>query len=191
VVDSQTTNALRESLGRLKESAEWAKIVEPQHRVIGRYQRLFSRDHIPSLTESEFREFLDFKNNCHWTGLERHPAIYADMDSLRKALMQVTDTTIPIAERFDFACRTVAELGPGTLTPILLVCFPEQFGVWNNVSRGAMKRLGLWPRKRAGEKDGQLYARANAEMVVVAAALGIDLWTLDALWWRWQREQVQ
>src|SRR5690606_19350420 len=49
--------------------------VEPsltaKEEVLARFQPLFSADHLPLLTEEEFRSFLIFRNNRHWSGLQR------------------------------------------------------------------------------------------------------------------------
>ena len=36
-----------------------------------RFGRVFSRAHVRTIREDEFRAFLDFKNNHHWSGLHR------------------------------------------------------------------------------------------------------------------------
>ncbi len=40
--------------------------------VFQRYQKVFSRDHLKSLTDEEFRSFLIFENNGHWKQIHRY-----------------------------------------------------------------------------------------------------------------------
>ena len=47
-----------------------------------------------------------------------------------------------------------------------------------------MRELDLWPDFDRGESVGSRYERINAIVLAVAEAVGADLWTLDALWWR-------
>ncbi|MCB0018422.1 MAG: hypothetical protein KDE09_11570, partial [Anaerolineales bacterium] len=53
-----------------------------KQEVLRRYQPIFTPDHLPRLTEAEFRSFLIFSNNKHWSGLHRlGPRICKDMMS--------------------------------------------------------------------------------------------------------------
>lgn len=47
-----------------------------------------------------------------------------------------------------------------------------------------MKALGLWPELPSALPFGNRYERVNAVLLEVATAADVDLWTLDALWWR-------
>jgi RecB family endonuclease NucS len=47
-----------------------------------------------------------------------------------------------------------------------------------------MKALGLWPEMERALPFGHRYEHVNAVLVELARTLGIDLWTLDSLWWR-------
>lgn len=46
-------------------------IIENRDVVLARYQPAFKLENIPGLTENEFRSFLYFENNRHWSGLYR------------------------------------------------------------------------------------------------------------------------
>ena len=173
-----------------REVGDVGDIIAARDEVLARYQPVFSLEHISGLTEEEFRSFLNARNNRHWRGLDRMgPFICADMDRLRKALAILLDEKRPIRERLN---RLVPGGGPAyvprlhraVLTPILLVAHPAKYGVWNNVSAAAMQALALWPEMDGGELFGDRYGKVNRVLVDVAEAVGIDLWTLDALWWR-------
>ena len=58
------------------ELADIRKIEEARDTVIPRYQAVFARDGLTSLTDQDVREFLQFRNNQHWISLQRMgPAI--------------------------------------------------------------------------------------------------------------------
>jgi hypothetical protein len=156
--------------------------------VLARYQPIFAPEHLPKLTEEEFRSFLVFKNNQHWVGLQRSgSAICADMKKLRKSLAVLLDDSIPIEQRLDRLAPggrdSIHRLGRAVITAILMVAHPEKFGVWNARSEGTMKELGLWPTLRGADSFGSRYRRVNDTMIGIAKELGTDLWTLDGLWW--------
>jgi len=68
-------------------------------------------------------------------------------------------------------------------TSILIVAYPDRYGVWNNTSEAALRQVGLWPVFERGEGIGRRYEKINGLLVRLSSDLEIDLWTLDALWW--------
>jgi len=148
------------------------------------FQPVFSPDHLAQLTEQEFRDFLVCKNNRHWSGLQRlGPRICQDMSLLRSALAVLVDDSRPIDERLDGVTNQVNGIGKAVATAVLLVAFPEQYGVWNRVSEGGLKAVDLWPSLERGATLGQRYVEINKVLNELAQDLDIDLWALDMLWW--------
>jgi len=48
----------------------------------------------------------------------------------------------------------------------------------------ALKELDLWPRFVRGATFGEKYAAINDVLTRLASDVEVDLWTLDALFWR-------
>lgn len=166
-----------------------ADLVTARDEVLLRYGRMFARERLDTLTEADFRDFLMFRNNRHWSGLQRMgPDIVCDMDGLRSALRDLLDQNKTAAQRVDAVLpdgRTrVKRLGKAILTPILLISEPDRFAVWNGTSEGAMRELDVWPDLRDARTIGERYERINDLLLRFARDVGADLWTLDALWWR-------
>lgn len=179
---------LRQAMTELKKSETWKQIVEPRDSVFTRFQPIFEPAHIPTLTVEEFRPFLYFKYNHHWTGLYRQVnQVCADMPRLREALLVLTDETRPIKTRLDEVGEAIKGMGKAIITSILTVAFPAKYGVWNSVSAGGLLNLHIWPDFERGESFGSRYVRVNDILRSLAEALGIDLWTLDAVWWQLSR----
>jgi hypothetical protein len=76
-------------------------------------------------------------------------------------------------------------MGRAVATAILLVMYPEKYGVWNSTSEGGLKAVAvdLWPRFERGEGEGSRYVKLNAIFAQLCQQLAVDLWTLDALWY--------
>jgi hypothetical protein len=165
-------------------------ILEAREEVLRRYQPVFAPENLPKLTEEEFRSFLHFKNNRHWVSLQRlGPRICKDMKRLREALAILLDESQPIRDRLNTLVSAprgsfLPGLGKAVLTPILMVCHPDRYGVWNLVTELSMKKVDLWPEFEKGQPFGERYENVNEILLRLAADLGVDLWTLDALWWR-------
>jgi hypothetical protein len=159
---------------------------ESVHRSFG---RLFDPSNLDRLTAVELKEFLLYEHNRHWWGIHRHQAkLVSDMDQLRNTLWVLLDETRPIVDRLDWLEPTsgpkpVPGLGKAVFTPILHVVYPETYGVWNSVAESAMTRLQFWPQFARGSSFGERYAEVNSRLNNISERIGVDLWTLDSLWW--------
>jgi len=177
---------LRAVLARVPKETEFQAIVNARDEVLAHYQPIFSPDRLSNLTLEDFSSFLYFENNKHWTGLHRHVGkLTADMNALRQALAILLSENRPIVERFDevVGASMVRGLGKGLATAILLIAYPDRYGVWNNTSEAALKQMGIWPKFDKGMTIGQRYAVINDLLKELSSELGVDLWTLDVLFW--------
>ncbi|SDZ57337.1 hypothetical protein SAMN05444004_12333 [Jannaschia faecimaris] len=172
-----------EELKRIKDDLEIQKIVSERDKVLGRFGPQFLPSAVAKLEEKTFRQFLSIKHNKHWTGLERQPEVYADMNRLREALSVLVDETRPIRDRVNMVVE-VPGMGVAKFSAILHVAYPNKYGVWNGTSEKAIRHLGLWPViSRGATTTGDKYVAVNQLLRDLADRLGSDLWTLDALWW--------
>lgn len=183
LIDDAVTR-LREVMAQLTSGIEAHDVIIPaRDEVLKRYGPIFSPAGVAELTPEEFKGFLLFKNNRHWTGLYRHrEKMCADFDDLRSALQLLVDEGYPIEERVTKTLM-VPGMGRAIATAILLVAYPDRYGVWNNTSEMGLKAVNLWPRFERGATTGQRYVVVNKVLRDLAIALDIDLWTVDALWW--------
>ncbi len=174
---------LRGVLSRLKPGDPvYDGIVASRDPVFARYQPLFSNPE--ALAIEEFRTFLYLDNNRHWSGLYRKGLeACKDVPRLRLALKTLLHEARPIEARFDAAIDSVSGMGKGLASAILLIMFPNKYGVWNNTSEAGLRELKLWPSFEGAGTFGKKYVRVNEVLNNLAHDLGIDLWTLDAIWW--------
>jgi hypothetical protein len=180
----EAVSRLRGVKGLLSTEDELKNIVESKGEVLSRFQPIFTRDHLPQLTEQEFSPLLYLENNHHWSGLHRHlPKIRANMPLLRKVLAELLEESKSIEERFNYAVETVPGMGKAIVTAILQIIFPDEYGVWNNTSEGGLRALKIWPKFDRGESMGSKYIKINETLKELSGELEIDLWTLDSLWW--------
>jgi hypothetical protein len=167
---------------------ERTKHEQERAAVLARFRALFNAEHLPELTADEFRSFLSFKDNKHWSNLERlGPRITKDMAGLRQALQVLLSVQDParIASELDRALGLAFGMGKGVATALLLVMHDDIFGVWNSVTEDAMSEVGLLPAPTSGQTTGQQYAAINAVLLELKRELEVDLWTLDWIWWRY------
>jgi hypothetical protein len=156
--------------------------------VIAKYGSMFSPQNLQNLTADDFISFLLFKNNKHWSGLQRlGRKIVLDMDKLRSTLKEILDESKPIKDRFDTIFRSgkpiIEGLWRAILTPILLVVYPERYSVYNGITETAMRHLGIHPDFTANETLGERYAAINEIIKNIAIKNNISLWEMDWIWW--------
>jgi len=173
---------LRTLYARVGKQPDFVRRIREQESVLAQFQPLFRQPE--RLTAEAFRSFLYFENNKHWTGLHRQvKRLLADMDVLRQAIGVLVDETRPLAERFDQTLKQVRGMGKALATAVLLVAYPDRYGVWNQISEAALKILGIWPDFPRGTSLGQRYAQVNEILQQLGRQMEIDLWTLDWLLW--------
>lgn len=156
--------------------------VAKRDSVLERFGPLFRNPAL--MTKQDYLDFLSFDHNHHWTGLERLGRSAAnDLNNLRDALSVLVDESLRLSKRFDYATSHIDGVSWATLTPILLVAYPDRYGVWNGTSEPEMLARGLLPAFPRGATAGEKYELINKVLVDLAGDEDIDLWTLDAIWW--------
>ena len=159
------------------------KIKNDRDSVFEKFKNVFSSGEIGGLTPENFRSFLYFKNNRHWSNLYRRGLSAAnDMDALRNSLAILLDKNVPIENKFEQAIENINGLGKSIATAILTIAYPDQYGVWNSTSEEGLKNLGIFPVFDRGMKIGQKYREINTILTELKKQLKIDFWTLDWLW---------
>jgi hypothetical protein len=160
---------------------------DAERRVLTRYGKVFSPKNLDALTKEDFKSFLLIKNNLHWEGIHRQGNIItSDMKRLKMYLKELLDENTPIKERLETLFDKtnplyIKGLGKAVLTPILLVVYPEKYGVWNSRSEEALKKLHKFPNFKAKDSFASRYLRVNTVLTDLAAQYHINLWHLDGV----------
>jgi len=161
--------------------------IESDRKVLDRYGALFNPKYLKNLTKEDFQSFLLIKNNYHWEGIHRQQGlITSDMQKLKKALATLLDESKPIKTRLDFLFPKGSEnyikgLGKAVVTPILLVVYPDKYGVWNQKSEAALKKLGLFPEFQRGDSFSDKYVKVHQVLNDLKEKYDISLWQLDGV----------
>ena len=162
-----------------------AKLVEQE--VIARYGTLFNPKNIDNLTAEDFKSFLLFKNNRHWSGIFRtENLVTIDMARLREAIKILLDESQPLETRLDvlFPPRKpnyIKGMGKAIATPILLVVYPDRYGVWNEPSERGLKQLNLLPPFERGASFATKYMKINEVLKGLARDYNLSLWQVDGV----------
>ena len=127
---------MKNILSNIEKADGITEIVSAKEEVYSKYQTIFALNKISELSENDFKSFLDFKNNKHWTGLDRHKeSLTEDMDKLKNALKILVDESKPIFERYDIIRpknegNLVNGLAKASMTSILHIEYPEKYGIY-------------------------------------------------------------
>jgi hypothetical protein len=166
---------------RAKKDPEYLEMVSRQQEVTDRFGPLFRK---PSeLTEASFRAFLSFEHNHHWTSLYRQTSnlLEQGLEHLRKTIAILTDEGRPVGVRYDEAVGDQKGMSKGIATAILMVAYPDKYGVWNSKSEAGLAELGVWPDLPLGASEGEKYEAINGVLHTLCATNDVDLWSLDGL----------
>jgi len=182
-ISAYALGRLRAAKSAMQKDEEIQTILASRDSVIGRYGPQFQPGQIEQIDEDVLRSFLLIENNKHWSGLFRQSnRICADMVATRAALGTLVDESQPIEKRTRPATE-IKGFGKGIITAILIVTYPDRYGVWNNTSESGLVELGLMPEWPRGASFGVRYKAINAVLNELARRLEVDLWTLDTIWW--------
>ncbi|WP_205742978.1 hypothetical protein [Halalkalirubrum salinum] len=166
----------------IKMSEDPPAAIEHKDSALADYRSLFQPEEIEVLTEQEFKQFLLYENNRHWTGLHRKGSMMTeDMEQLREGLEILVDKERDLGSRVQTTKDMVDGMGKATISAILVTAYPEDYGVWNNRSEEALKQLDLWPDFEYGSDFGQRYGRVHEVLQDLSTELDLDYWDLDAL----------
>jgi hypothetical protein len=156
-----------------------------QKAAVELYGKLFHPEKIANLTEDQFKAFLLFKNNKHWSGIHRQSNIYSDMERLKTALKVLLDEVQPIQARLDKLTDKhgplyIKGLGRAVLTPILMCVYPDKYAVYNRISEEGLTLLG---RNKAKTNDsfGKRYVAINEACHQVADEIKQPLSLVDSM----------
>jgi len=168
-----------------KSGNQWWK--ESGKNVIGKYGKIFDPTNLDNLSKEDFKSFLLIKNNLHWEGIHRQGnMITADMAKLISTLKILLDESISSKDRlsriFSANDRCIIHgLGKAVLTPILLVAYPDKYGVWNRRSEDALRQLDLFPKFLPKDGFAEKYIKVNNVLTELASKYDITLWQLDGI----------
>ncbi len=171
-------------------------IIASEEEVLKKYQPKFSQETIGRLTFDDFLGFLDSNNNKHWSHIDRYARLNRSFSKrfeseVRPAFVELMNDAIEIEKRID-KCFEVKGLNKATITPMLLVEFPNKYGVWNEISESALKTLGVWLdtyKEKSSVKlsPGETYKFVNETLIEMSGEMGVDLWSLDAILYYYQK----
>ena len=113
----------------------------------GRYRKIFSVENIDSLSESDLSAVIvELWANALWTNKQYivdRVLKSNDFNVLKSALKNLLWGSGPLRDRFDRFFKAVKAVGPAQATEIMCMARPEEYFIWNERSRRALKMLGL------------------------------------------------
>jgi len=163
------------------------------NELIEKFGVIFSMSNLDNLSEEDFKIFLSFNINNHWTNLERHKnqiiknGDVEDLKKLKTALKILVDESKSIKNRIDILLPTnkpkfIKFLGRAILTAILTIVFPTKYCIYNSTTEKALKKLGLFPESK-NESFSDIYLKVNELSLKIAKKYNMSLLMLDTLFW--------
>ena len=108
------------------------------------------------------------------------------MARLRDAIKILLDESQPLEKRLDTLFSPnkpnyIKGMGKAIATPILLVVYPDKYGVWNEPSQKGLKQLDLLPEFGRGASFAAKYMKINKVLNDLARQYNLSLWQVDGV----------
>ena len=181
---------LQQAIREVKEDYKQLKRQDQDRKVTSNFGRIFHPDNLDRLTKEDCKSFLLIKNNKHWDNIHRYGNIVTrDIDRLRGALKILVDEKKPLEQRLDHlfpngSPNYIKGLGRATITPILLVVYPENYGVYNARTEEGLNAVRLMPKIGRGNSLSKRYTEINEVLKGLAYKNDMSLLQLDVIWWK-------
>lgn len=170
---------------RAKKNSSWW--LKSEKVVSSKYGSIFNPSNLENLTKEDFLSFLLIKNNHHWEGIHRQQeSVTLDMQKLKQTLTVLLNESKSLTDRLDSLSPKkgkyyIKGFGKAIITPILLVVYPDKYGVWNKKSEDGLKKIGLFPEFQRGNSFGEKYDEINNILGSLSKKYSISLWQLDGV----------
>jgi hypothetical protein len=115
--------------------------------------------------------------------------ITQDMDKLKKVLKILLNEEVPIEDRLNILIpknkpNFIKGLHRSVVTPIMMVVYPDKYGVYNRRSDEGLTKVGLMPKYGKGATFSRKYIEINKVLKSLASENNMSLFELDSVWWR-------
>ena len=155
-----------------------------KNNVIEKYSKIFALENIDKITPRIYQDFLLYKNNHHWDGIERDGGNKVkNMPQLKKTLKTLVDEKISIEDRIK-QIRKEKGLAESTFTPILHVASKIKHAVVNFSVNEALNNLGFLTFKESKKMDEWKSIPLKQEIIKeISKKYDFDLWDIDWVWY--------
>ncbi len=160
------------------------ELEENKNKVIEKYSKIFALENIDKITPRIYQDFLLYKNNHHWDGIERDGGNKVkNMPQLKKTLKTLVDEKISIEDRIK-QIRKEKGLGAATYTPILHVASKIKHAVVNFPVNEALNNLGFLTFEESKKMDEWKSIPLRQEIIKeISKKYDFDLWDIDWVWY--------
>jgi len=180
---------LQNAIMKVKEDYQNPERKNEEIEVIVRYGNIFYPPNLDKLTKDDFKSFLLIRNNKHWDGIHRQGNLITEnMERLRNGLKILLDESKPLKQRLNTLfpknrASYIKWLGRAIVTPILMVVYPEKYGVYNTRSSDGLEKVGKKPTLSRGASFSEKYIKVNNVLNNLATENEMSLFQLDNVWW--------
>jgi hypothetical protein len=162
--------------------------------IYDKYRMKFTSQQLNNLSRDDFNTFLTPIENMSWPLQRGCKKVTTKMPILKEVLIYLQNKDIDIEDRLNNVLvggqYHIEGFGKNLATGLLHVFDWGKYGVWNNCSEGALRKIG-WSPVISFSNLGKSYKRVNAELERLSRDLEIDLAELDCfLWWLDDRKEI-
>ena len=181
---------------KIKKSSTFKENLDERKEREERFREALKRENLEKMDEYSFGKIIsDLWATSFWKNVDYkiNKVIDANgLDNLRKEFINLLYGTDPIEKRLDGALKNIKELGPSSITEILSLFNPKEYGIWNKKARVALEYLGFsdqLPFLKKYTISGKEYVRYNNLLKEIGKILedtgykDVDLFVVDFFLW--------
>jgi len=183
-LNEEQQRKIKEYLNKLMSSLDFKKEIFSRKKRREFVVNLLSKEKLKSMTELEFGELISkLWASAIWGNKDYLVQKIIDSNGLDKIVDELENLLYgseSFDKRFDRFLREIKGLGPATITEILCLYDPSQYGIWNDKARKALKILQFNALPLTKYKiSGKEYIEINKVLLEIAQYLK-DLGIEDA-----------
>jgi len=147
IISKEQKRKIKEYIDKFSSSLDFIKEMNLREDRRKSIILLLKKDKLKLLTDFDFGELISkLWASALWGNKDYLVQKIIDANGLRKIIDEIDNLLYgseSFEKRFDRFLKEIKGLGPATVTEILCLYNPKQFGIWNDKARKALKILGF------------------------------------------------
>lgn len=146
-LSKENINLIKDYYKKFKSSKQFFKDLELRKKEVEKVKRYLKKETLESMDEFMFGEIIsNLWATALWGNKEYKVKTIIDangIEKIRKELINLLFGKDSIDIRYDKFKKEIKYLGPASITEILCLFNPNEYGIWNDKARKGLEKLGI------------------------------------------------
>lgn len=146
-LSKENINLIKNYYKKFKSLKQFFKDLDLREKEVEKVKKYFKKETLESMDEFIFGEIIsNLWASALWGNTEYKVKTIIDangMEKIRKEIINLLFGKDPIDIRYDRFKKEIKYLGPASITEILCLFNPNEYGIWNDKARKGLEKLGI------------------------------------------------